>query len=156
MIDIVIGFSKPKSRFALFGHLIRFYTGADFSHCYVRFISSQLISQASDGMVNLTHQEVFTTDNVIVEEIRIPVSNSQFEQIMGYVIKNAGRPYSYLQIVGIIVADLLGLNRNPLDMNKKTFVCSEYLGQILRILGITANKHLSLLTPVDIYNMVKK
>lgn len=151
MKTIIIGFSKPKSKFAFIGHLIRLYTGADYSHCYIKFPASQLISQASKGTVNFTHEAVFLQSNVIVKEFHIPVTTTQFEQVARYAIRTAGKSYSYLQIMGIMIADLLRLDRNPLDMEKETFICSEYLGQILRLLGIQLDKHLSLLTPKDLY-----
>jgi hypothetical protein len=150
-MEIVIGFSKPKSPFSFFGHLIRLYSGEDYSHCYIKFRASKLISQASKGMVNFTHESVFLEHNTIVKEFSVPVTVEQFKQIADYSILTAGRPYSILQVIGILVADILNLNRNPLDMDKSTFICSEYLGQILIILGLRITKHLSLLTPEDIY-----
>jgi hypothetical protein len=153
---LIIGFSKPKSPWSIFGHLIRIYTGADYSHCYIKFKSSQLISQASKGIVNFTHEDVFLKNNLVIREFHIPVSDIQFEQIARYAIKTAGKPYSILQIFGIILADILSLDRNPLDMNKNTFVCSEYLGQILKLLGVKLDKHLSLVSPEDVYFKLEK
>lgn len=148
---IIVGFSKPKSKFALIGQLIRLYTGAEFSHCYIKFPASQLISQASKGTVNFTHEAVFLKNNEVVKEFHIPVTDVQFEQVARYAIMTAGKSYSVPQIIGIMIADLFRLNRNPLDVQKETFICSEYLGQILRLLGIQLTKHLSLLTPKDLY-----
>lgn len=156
MKTIVVGFSRHKSPFAIFSRLIRLYAGTDYSHCYIKFKASQLISQASKGLVNFTHEDVFLSHNIVTEEFHIPVTDLQFQQVAAYAIKTAGKEYSSLQILGILIADLLRLDRNPLDMSKDTFICSEYLGHILRLLGVKLDKHMSLLTPEDIYKELSR
>lgn len=156
MRTLIVGFSKPKSKFAIFGRLIMLYSRTPYSHCYISFPDVELISQASKGMVNFMNKDVFLEHNVIVKEFDIPVSDVQFQQVKRYAMKTAGKKYSFLQILGILIADLLRLDRNPLDMNKQTFVCSEYLGQIFKMLSIKINKHISLVTPKDIYEKVNK
>lgn len=154
--SITVGFSKPKSKFAIFGNLIRVYQGTDYSHTYIKFPDIQLISQASKGMVNFMAVPVFNEHNSVVKEFSFPTSEVQFIKIKRYAMKTAGKKYSILQVFGIVFADLFKLKKNPFDTDKETFVCSEYIGEILNILEISVDKDLSLVTPEDIYKIMEK
>lgn len=159
MSTITIGFSKPASKWAIFGRAIMLYNSTPYSHCYIKFSTSggvDLISQASKGMVNFMSVPAFIGHNTIVREFQLEVSAEQLLQIKVYCMQKAGLPYSVKQIIGILIADLFHLDKNPLDADKDTFICSEFLGEILSILNIHPPKDLSLLAPIDIYKELEK
>lgn len=159
MAKLTIGFSKPKSKFAVFGRAIMIYQGTPYSHCYVKYETSSevfLIAQASKGMVNFMSVPAFELHNSIVQEFDLDVTAKQFSAVKKKSMESAGLPYSILQICGILVADILGLKVNPFDTDKDTFVCSEYLGQILLLLDYEITKDLSLLTPKDVHEIMEK
>jgi hypothetical protein len=158
MATLTIGFSKPSSRFALFGKAIMLYQRTNYSHCYIQFDTnsgSTLICQASKGMLNFMSPRAFELHNVRVKEFKLEVSTEKLGQIKKKSMDKAGLPYSVWQIIGITLADLLKLKKNPLDRNEDTFVCSEWVGQVLESIGADLDKDLSLLTPKDIYNYLE-
>lgn len=159
MKTLTVGFSKPKSKYAIGGSLIRWYQGTEYSHCYIKFevISGPtLISQASKGMLNYMSPAAFDLHNVIVKEFQIQVPDEAFTKIKIMSMEKAGLPYSMIQLVGIVIADLFKLKKNPLDRNTDTFVCSEWVGQVLETIGADIEKDLSLLSPKDIYQYLEK
>ena len=154
MSTLTIGFSKPKSKFAIFGRAIMLYESTPYSHCYIKFTTTTnitLISQASKGMLNFMSVPAFELQNEVVKEFHVEVTDEQLKQIKIKSMEKAGLPYSALQILGILVADLFNMDKNPFDTDEDTFVCSEYLGQILLLLDYKIPRDLSLLTPRDIY-----
>jgi hypothetical protein len=156
---LTIGFSKPKSKFAFFGRAIMLYEGTPYSHCYIKFTTLTgvtLISQASKGMLNFMSVPAFEMHNEVVEEFHLEVSDTLITLIKQNSMAKAGLPYSTLQIIGIVVADLFNLDKNPFDTDLDTFVCSEYLGQILMLLDYKIPRDLSLLTPKDIYTALER
>jgi hypothetical protein len=110
-----------------------------------------MISQASRGIVNFMSNDSFLVDNIIIDEVEIEVSDEVYCKIVELCEKKAGIPYSKKQIIGILIAQLLRLDRNPFDMSKQTVVCSEWVGLVLVLAGYKFETHLSLLTPVHIW-----
>jgi hypothetical protein len=158
-MKLVVGFSRPKSKFALFGQLIMLYNRTPYSHCYIKYTTLTgvpLVSQASKGMLNIMSVPAFNLHNDVIHEFELPVTPEQLRLIKKNSMEKAGLPYSVKQIFGIVMADIFGLKVNPFDTDRDTFVCSEYLGQILLLLGYELPKDLSLLTPKDIYEALEK
>lgn len=151
---IVVGFSR-SSKFSILSQLVRLYTGTEYAHCYVKFTHAKLVSHAHDGMVHFIHESSFLLENTVIQEFTLNVTDLQFQQIVSYTVQTAGKKYSMLQNVGIVLADLFKLKENPFG-GEEDFICSEYLGQILRLLGCGLDKHVSLLTPKDIFLHVEK
>jgi hypothetical protein len=155
---LTIGFSKPKSKFALFATAIKWFEQTEYSHCYIKFTTSSgvpLICQASKGMLNFMSPAAFNLHNIIVKEYEIVVSIEQLTQIKTSSMEKAGLPYSIKQVFGIVLARIFKLNKNPLDISEDTFVCSEWVGQVLESIGADLDKDLSLLTPRDIYQYLE-
>ena len=157
MSKLTIGFSRPSSKFAIFGRAIMLYEGVNYSHCYIKYTTgsgSVLICQASKGMLNFMSVPAFLLHNVVVEEFEIDVTPDQLAFIKKKSMDKAGLPYSVKQIVGIVVAGIFKLKTNPFDSDPDTFVCSEWVGETLQSLGVKIDKDLGLITPKDIREIV--
>ena len=156
---LIIGFSKPTAKFIPFAWAIQLFEGTEYSHCYIQFETSSgptLICQASKGMLNFMSPEAFNLHNQVIREFEIEMSQEQLTQIKVRSMEKAGLPYSITQIIGIVIARIFKLDKNPLDQDKDTFVCSEWVGQVLESLGAELDKDLNLLTPRDIYEYLEK
>lgn len=158
MGKLTIGFSKPTSKFVPFAWAIQWFEQTEYSHCYIKFETSSgpsLICQASKGMLNFMSPEAFNLHNKVVREFELELSSEQLTQIKISSMEKAGLPYSIRQIVGIVIARIFKLTKNPLDHDKDTFVCSEWVGQVLESIGAELDKDLNLLTPRDIYEYLE-
>lgn len=157
-MKLIIGFSRPRSTYAVFGKALMWYDSVPYSHCYIKFTTLTgitLISQASRGMINFMSVPAFDLHNVVVEEFQVEVSKETFQEIKELAMSKAGFPYSTKQIAGILVADVFNLHKNPLDLSKDTFVCSAYLANVCVLLGWALIKHESIMKPSDIYKMAR-
>jgi len=162
---IIIGFSKPKSKTAIFGNGIRAVLGTDFSHVYVKFKSDKfnrvLIYQASGFAVNFMEESRMLKDHAVVAEFELTVSEATYVKTMQFAIDNAGVPYGIAQIFGILYVKALALAsiraKNPFANGDSNFVCSELVGEILKeIVGLEVDYDMDLITPKEIFELLKK
>lgn len=161
MRKLVIGFSKSTKKFAPFSWAIRLWDKTDYSHCYTQFENRRfpdlpLIYQASHDMMNFMTREVFLESNKVVEEFIVETNDEQHEKLLHEAMKMVGRPYGVKQVIGIAIADLLRLKKNPFTKKEKTYTCSEWCGIVLDILGYEIKKDRNLLKPSDIYAALKQ
>lgn len=68
-------------------------------------------------------------------------------RLLQFCVDNTGIDYAYGQNIGIVLADIFNLNKNPFT---RRFQCSEVLGNILFLEGYKLPKEANLLTPLDI------
>lgn len=154
MRKIIVGFSHSTKKFAPFSIGIRWWDQVPYSHVYFQFESRSykvnMIYQASSTMLNYMSKDVFLMNNVVVKEFELDITDEQYASLMESCMKSAGLPYGSLQICGIIIADILSLQKNPFPSEDK-YVCSEWVGEELEKLGYKFDKDLDLLKPSDIY-----
>ena len=160
MRKVIIGFSASTKILPIFSWAIRIWEGTEYSHCYTQFENRRhpelpLIYQASHDMMNFMSRSVFLTTNRIVEEFTIEVTDEAYDRLMYRAIQLVGKPYGVRQIVGIVVAQIFNLEKNPFETKKDTYICSEWCGLVLKELGYDFPKDPNLLTPADVYNILK-
>jgi hypothetical protein len=160
MRKLIIGFSKSTKFIPLFSWGIRIVEKTDYSHCYTQFENRRhpelpLIYQASHDMMNFMSRPIFLDTNKVVEEFVIEVSDEAYDNLMYKAIQLVGKPYGVKQVVGIVLAKLLKLEKNPFQTNKDTYICSEWCGIVLKELGYVIPKDPNLLTPKDVYKVLK-
>lgn len=140
---ITIGFSTSKNKFAIGSAVIRAFEGTPYSHTYMEFWSESifrsLIYQASHGMVNFMNVVEFQKHSKVVESYMLVVTDEQHKKILAFCVDYVGVEYGKLELIGIGLAKIkrqLGLSKtNPFKDGKKTFICSELMGYVLKILG---------------------
>ena len=158
MREVTVGFSKPRGKILpIFSWIIRLFQGTEYSHVYVKHMTKyglEIIYQASGAQVNFVSGAIFNDKNVVLREFYFSIHDVTFDNYMKYCIKNAGKPYSLMQALGILVKDFLKLDYNPFSDGKSSYVCSELVGEILADMSgvILSEQNLDLLTPRDIYN----
>lgn len=157
MKNIIVGFSSSTKKFSPFSKLIRLWEGTDFSHVYFQFETSRnnvtIIYQASSTMLNYMSKEVFLQHNKVVSEFNLELSNEHYSELMLQCMKSAGLGYSIKQILGLAIAQVFRLKRNPFS-DKEKYVCSEWVAEQLELCGFKFSKKLDLVTPKDIYELL--
>lgn len=131
MEQIIIGFSRPK-KFKLFAWAIMKTLGTNYDHVYLKFHSESLerdiIYQASKMMINFMGSQVFDSDNIIVKEYELDITPENKKAMMQFAIDNAGKPYSFKEIIGFAYVKINALFgravSNPLGDGTNAYVCS--------------------------------
>lgn len=132
-MKIFIDFTKPDKhkKFPIFSWLIRLWQRTPYSHVRIRWINSakqELIFEASGTKVKLIG-EVAAKDihNIVVKSYEVEASKAEYRNLIK-LFKYSSVEYGMAQIVGIGLANWLGLKKNPLSQGRKSQVCSELLG----------------------------
>lgn len=136
MKRVRIGFSTPK-KFHFLSWLIKKVERSAFSHCYIHIDNS--IYHADDVGVVYASTETFYKENDIINEFNIGVTDEQYRAIKTFMRKNEGQGYGYLSLLGILTVRLahqMGHSiNNPFADGKKTQICVEVVGYVLRLAG---------------------
>lgn len=140
MKNLIIGFSTSNR---LLSRLIRFITRSSVSHVYICIPINKhnvnLIFQASGLAVNMESSINFIEHSKIIREIAIPLSEEQEIELMTFVFDTLGKPYSLLQLVGmiwVIGCKTIGLHvKNPFRDGDHSYVCVELIAKILKLKG---------------------
>ena len=164
MKTIIVGFSRPI-KWKPFAWAIMKSYGTNYDHVYMKFHSDSLqrdiIYQASSVMVNFMSTSVFTSNNVIVKEFPVQVSDDNYTKLMQFCVDNAGKPYSLKEVLGFACTVIVGWFgkkiANPFKSGTDEFVCSVLAGYILD--NYTDNKtpgDFEEADPTVIYNLLEK
>lgn len=137
MKSIIVGFSRPI-KWKLASWAIMAWCRAPFSHAYFKFWSQSynrsLVYQASHGMVHFVAGSNFSNSNRIESEYELQVSEEQYSSIMIKCIDLAGIKYGFWTLVGMAFERITGL-KSPFRDQGKSFICSELVGELLRLCG---------------------
>lgn len=128
MEKIYIGFSYHKNN--ALSSLIKTVEGSEFSHVYIRRKSKygEYVYQASGLQVNFMNIDIFTKDNVIVEEYEFELPDDKREKLISFFIKYAGASYalkSLFKILAKLACQRVGYDLKLKGDGTETFVCSE-------------------------------
>lgn len=139
MKSIIVGFSKPKT-WKPFAWVIMKAYGTPYDHVYVKFHSDSfdrdLIYQASGTMINFMSPDVFESNNFVLKEFTINVSDDDMKKTIQFAIDNAGKPYSMKEVLGLAVvriAEIFGKKiKNPWADGTAGYVCCILVAYILQ------------------------
>lgn len=156
MKTLKIGFSKPKSKLAVGSYIIRLLDHAQFSHAFLRWSSTSLnrdlIYQASRGMVHFISGDNFDAEEITVIEYSIDLTDDQHKIVMQKCIDLVATDYGTLELLGMGLEKYTGI-KNPFRDGSKSFVCSELVGTILRLVT-TINLDLELAGPGELETLI--
>lgn len=160
-MDIIIGFSRAKSPWKIGSKIIAESEKRNYSHAYIRFACEvtgvQLVYQASLGMVNAYSYELFKAHNVIVEEYILTASGREQDiELLTFLQKNLGKPYSKIQIMLLTLKKLFNFEVKYSN-NDAEFICSELAARIVLVVLPEANvNNLDYYTPSDLNKLVNE
>ena len=155
MKSIVIGFSKPVNRFMpVFSWLVRLYLRKPYSHVYLKFYSDSLdrwiVYESMGSGVRFVGLAMWEKTAKSLKEVTLDISEEDYRKLLTFCVDNSGKPYDYLQNIGIFISNLLNLKKNILKARSYYTNCSEEIAIVLQKLGKTFDKDLDLVTPKDI------
>ena len=152
----MIGFSKPRSKYAIGSYLIRFFLKTSFSHTYIRFMGqdrSFIYEAVGKSGTRFISSANWLNNAVIVKEYSIDLDDLNYRKLRNYCMDHAGIDYGFLQNIGVVISKVLKLKTNWFKKGKN---CSEAVAEALINQGFTINKTPDLITPKDIYNLLSK
>lgn len=157
---IIVGFSTPRKNMLL-PWLIRKAEKTDFSHVYVKIydqrINRWMVYEAGGLIVHCSPQDTFYSKNKVIAEFTIDCTAEQEIEVLTAATDALALPYGMKQLLGLAWVRLCRMfgyrTTNPLADGRLTYVCSEYGGLIIDILGYEV-KDLDQVTPKDIYEVI--
>ena len=164
MEPISIVFSRASTKFPIFSWLIMLCQRTPYSHVAIKMVDSEtgliVFYQASHTMVNCMGESVFNSQETIIYQFDFQVDSSLKSQSKNFAIQRLGLPYGMLSILGLLLVQLasfIGIKiSNPLKDEGKTYVCSEFVADLLRsVEGINLGMIPDDITPKDLYPIVK-
>ena len=163
--SIYIGFSRPKKS-KLLSSLIMRVEKTNYSHVFLKFYAAKydrwLVYEASGIDVKFKSVSRFQISNMVVDCYRIDLEENHYNRTIAWCIDNCATPYGIIQLFGMFYVYLFECIfkkrvRNPLRDGKKSQVCSEMIGYMLKenkIMDIDGD--LDLAGPKIIHNIVDK
>jgi len=151
MKTISIGFSKSAKKFAIGSMAIRAYMQTDYSHVYIKFYSKSidriLVYEAVGSGVRFIGQEKWKSHAKEMHSYDIEISDESYTKLMQYCVDNAGESYAFCQNLGVVIAKVFKLSKNPFQEGQN---CSEVAGEILKLENFSISEDMNLITPKDI------
>lgn len=150
---ITIGFSRAKSKFALYGKAIQAIEKRPYSHAYTRYTDPrsglEMVFQAAHGSVNLCNYDLFLEHSIVEKEYKLECTEDQFNDLWCFMMKMQGIKYGWLQAVGMFLNKLIHIE-NPFKDDLSTEVCSELAARVCSILKIPIPNDFDDITPSNL------
>lgn len=154
MVQIYVGFSKPKKWFVPYSWLIKWVDKTPYSHVYIKFYSSTadewIIYQASHASVNFFNEKYFVESNDVIDEFPFKLEETDWHNALKFAIQHVGAPYGVKQVLGIGLGILFG--KNPFKDGSQSYVCSELIQCMIDLpTGIDPDE----VRPIDIHHYLE-
>ena len=143
---MIIGFSTRYNN--LISWAIRKWDKTPYSHCYMR--DGNMVYDSTSLGFTKRHLVDFLESQNIVREYTIPITDLQEEVVYQLFKKYKGRNYGFKTLLGIVIAKIFRLKKNPLRDGDESLICSESAAYILKTVGYKFDKGLELVTPKEI------
>lgn len=158
MGSVIVGFSRARSPWKVGSTIIAATEKRNYSHVYIRYTDPttgiEIVAQASHGYVNQVAYDIFIQDNIVVEEYDLETTPEQTLEILTFILKNLGKPYSKLQLLFITVKKLFHVTIN-IRNNDSAFICSELGAKVCKFKKIILEDDLDLETPSDLNTVLR-
>ena len=138
-MQVLTVYSKPKSKFVPLSWFIRAFECSRFSHVAVimhfESFNKLAVFEASGTKVKFVNYIDWTDNNEIVHVYLHKINKPAWLKLANFCFDNVGKNYGIKQIVGMAYARIFK-KKNPWADGKKSYVCSELVGHILKdVLG---------------------
>jgi hypothetical protein len=163
-MDIYVGFSRPK-KWKPFAKLIMVLYSIPYDHVYIKFHSNSydrdIIYQASKNFINFMGNIVFNSENEIIKEFKVEISDDSYKGLMQFAIDNAGKPYSLKEALGLGIVRICSLFgkkiQNPFKEGTSEYVCSVLAGYILKdYCNVELGEDFENIDPKYLYDLLSK
>ena len=160
MTDLFIEFTRPSGAKPI-SWAIRMIQGTPYSHVRFRWINSmgvEIIYEASGSRVKFIGPLAASSMKVdTVASVGYTLDRTQYRKLVEVCMTYAGVTYGTLQLIGIGLAQLFHLKKNPLSRGTKQQVCSELVGRVMEeVLGQKIPLDWDMAGPKEIYNWTQQ
>ena len=164
MYKIYIEFTRPKAHpFPFYSYLIRAVEGVNFSHVRIRWqntVGQELVFEASGRKVKLIGEKAqYKFPVEVVHSYGFDLTKEQYRKLIS-LFRYSSVDYGLWQAVGIAVAKLFGMKKNPFARGRRSQVCSELVGLVLiEVLGMECLEDildLDMVGPADLQLFLSK
>lgn len=158
-MKVYIGFSHANN---LFSKAIASIEKRPFSHCYIRvkdFLTGKyIVYHASYGLVHSGLFCKFFANTKIIKEFEFDILDSQYRDIHSFLLSKLGAPYSFLQILGILLVKILRISKIPKWARNKddAEICSELAAKVAHKMGVIINEDFDQITPSRLNDILIK
>lgn len=150
-MKIYIGFSKPTSKFPIFGWIIQWVERREYDHAYTRLPEpmdqTQMIFQASKEMANLYGVPNFLKENRPIKEYVLECDEATYRVIWQFAMAKLGTKYSVLQTFGILLKKVFRIHQ---PFKTEDEFCSKLTAQVCIILKVQIPEEIDEVTPSDL------
>lgn len=163
MQQITIGFSRASTAFPIFSWLIMLTQKTSYSHVYLKYtdedIQRVVYFQASHTAVNYMGEDLFLSQEKVVQEFNFQVSDASFVSVQQFALANVGKPYGILSICGLALVQLTSLfgikMHNPFKDAGETWICDQIIAALLENYeNVKLPMPLNDMTPKDMFPLV--
>jgi hypothetical protein len=134
MREVCVFVSKSKKKPPIGGWLIMLIQWRKFSHIGLKWTTSrgrEIIYQASGHQVNFTGGYWVDQQHKIVDEFYFQLDDKTFGELSDFCVDEAGAPYSITKGIGAWASRCLGLERNAISRDPRSYVCSLLMAKLL-------------------------
>lgn len=129
-MKISIGFSRPKSKWAVLSQLIRlFQGGVEFSHTYLKFhfdmLERDVIFEAAHTSVHFEEYNNWKEDKIEILDIPIELDTERCKKILRYCFDNCNKKYGLKTLLLFPFKLMSGKDGD------KSFICAELVADAL-------------------------
>ena len=130
-----IEFTNPKDKFfPVFSWVIRAFQRTKYSHVRLHWKSSSgidIVYEASGSEVKVIGEYAAKDNKVnVVKRYKVKVTNEEYRNLIR-LFRFSSVKYGKLQVLGIGLAHIFGLKKNPFAQGRGSQVCSELVGLFL-------------------------
>lgn len=159
-MEVYIEFTSPKKQNP-FSWIIQKVQKTPYSHVRLRWVSStgvDIVYEASRASVRFVGPIAQTTHPVFVHDsFKLGMTKEQYMDMVRVCMTYAGVQYSFLQVFGIGLASLLGLNTNPFTNGARGQICSELVARVFQeVYGKELGVDLDKAGPLEIHRALER
>lgn len=133
---------STEKKWKWFSRAIEAYQGSKYSHAlaiyYSYDINDYLVTSAHQESSQLDTLEIFYEDSIVVRLWEVDCDEKQLYLFKKKAAELDGIQYSDRQIIGFVIAKILGLFKNPLSNKNKGIICSEHVDKLGQAVGLSS------------------
>ena len=148
MPSIKILFTTPR-KWDIGSCLIRKITKQPYSHVLLLY-GNKIYESGSKRGVSVRDLEEFIPDNIVTHTLKINVTECQLTKILATAKAHKGKKYGHINLFGALIYLKTNGRIKIFHDGRKTFHCSEFIGEILDCILPDLGKDLDFLKPEDI------
>lgn len=156
-MKIYIGFSKPTSKFPIFGWIIQWVERRPYDHAYVRLVEpmnqDQMILQASKEMVNMYSVANFLSGNLPLKEYEFECDDAHYRDLWKFAMQKLGIKYGLLMTFGILLKKIFGVKQ---PFNSEEEFCSKLAAQVCLQFNVPIDESVNEVTPSDLDQILQE